>query len=395
MSEVKRNSDVIAIWDLHWEYIALKWNMEFVWLAKEVNWHLEWTGWNKKVVFQGDILGDRWTDWLKIIEEIRQLREQARKEWWDIDVIVGNHDDFLISYLTWWKWKRFWNTNALGVSIINGQWIWLTELLDFIWIKKTGEVEDFINLGGKNLEIIEAMRRSPKGKQILEEICNMKIASQVDDILYIHTNPTVEILKYLTQWNIQENIKTLNQNYQWYLRKALLWQWNWVISTEQFNTISDIFLHTSNRDISWIENYVDLLKNSWINMISHGHSGWGWVFNWQRYENHQLNINWLKIVDTDYWYWKYWELDHEHSVSIVKKNNWSVEIWEHWNSYIWKHIEFHLWDKKSYSWTVKSISWVGEHIHVEVEYFDPEYGKQTINTKLSDFKKWWGYKIEV
>ena len=247
MSEVKRNSDVIAIWDLHWEYIALKWNMEFVWLAKEVNWHLEWTGWNKKVVFQWDILGDRWTDWLKIIEEIRQLREQARKEWWDIDVIVGNHDDFLISYLTWWKWKRFWNTNALGVSIINGQWTWLTELLDFIWIKKTGEVEDFLNLGGKNLEIIEAMRRSPKGKQILEEICNMKIASQVDDILYIHTNPTVEILKYLTQWNIQENIKTLNQNYQWYLRKALLWQWNWVISTEQFNTISDIFLHTSNR----------------------------------------------------------------------------------------------------------------------------------------------------
>ena len=395
MSEVKRNSDVIAIWDLHWEYIALKWNMEFVWLAKEVNWHLEWTGWNKKVVFQGDILGDRWTDWLRILEEISQLREQARKEWWDIDVIVGNHDDFLISYLTWWKWKRFWNTNALGVSIINGQWIWLTELLDFIWIKKTGEVEDFLNLGGKNLEIIEAMRRSPKGKQILEEICNMKIASQVDDILYIHTNPTVEILKYLTQWNIQENIKTLNQNYQWYLRKALLWQWNWVISTEQFNTISDIFLHTSNRDISWIENYVDLLKNSWINMISHGHSGWGWVFNWQRYENHQLNINWLKIVDTDYWYWKYWELDHEHSVSIVKKNNWSVEIWEHWNSYIWKHIEFHLWDKKSYSWTVKSISWVGEHIHVEVEYFDPEYGKQTINTKLSDFKKWWGYKIQV
>jgi hypothetical protein len=331
MAEVPRNSDVIAIWDLHWEYQALKWNMEYAWLAKEVNWHLEWTGWNKKVVFQWDILADRWTDWLRIVDEIHQLREQARSQWWDIDIIVWNHDDFMIAYLLWWKVSRFagpgHQASALDIAMLGSQWKWLTELAKFIW----GEVWDFESLFWKKTreQILQEMRRSPEWRITLEEICNMKLVSQIDDVLYCHTNPTSRMLQYLTRWNIQANINTLNQKYQWFLREALLWKWSWNISLDEFNNISDIFLNTWNRDISWIENYVESLRNSGINMISHGHSWWGWRYWWQKiYDNNIVNINWLRIVDTDFYYWHSWHFAGQHSISVVSKKWWANYTWD-------------------------------------------------------------------
>lgn len=345
MSEVQRKSDVVAIWDLHGQYIALKWNMEYAWLAKEVNWHLEWTGWNKKVVFQWDILADRWTDWLRIIEEIHNLREQARKQWWDIDIIVGNHDDFMISFLTQrggvhWKWIEVANH-----PLAPGQGLWLTELAKFIGWK----VWDFDIIGWQQNNILKAMRESPEWRLILEEICNMKLVSQVDDVLYLHTNPTPEILEYLTKWNIQENINLVNQKYQWYLRNTLLWTWNKSITTKEFNKISDIFLNTDNRNdmMFWIDRYCNRLKGSWINMISHGHN-WG---HWYR----NTEIWWVKIVDTDYSYWKRWSEQWQHSVSIVKKEWWVNYIWD---NIVYANLEYPIWTevyvKRSAWWESKA-----------------------------------------
>jgi len=344
MSEVQRNSDVVAIWDLHGEYIALKWNMEFAWLAREINWHLEWTGWNKKVVFQWDILADRWTDWFKIIKEIHWLREQARKQWWDISIIAWNHDDFMISYLLWWKVSRFrpWEeASGLDIAMNGSQWLWLTELLDFIWINRTWEFEDFLSLWGKdkNKLILENMRNSPEWRMILEEICNMKLVSQVDDVLYCHTNPTSRMLQYLTRWNIQENINTLNQKYQWFLKKALLWEWNWNISLDEFNNISDIFLNTRNRDIWLNEEYANQLRNSWINMISHGHSGWS---NDRWYTNNQIEIWGVKVIDIDYWYGKKRKIEREHSVSVIKKEWWVNYIWD---NVAYANLEYPIWSE--------------------------------------------------
>lgn len=319
MSEVQRISDVVAIWDLHWEYEALKWNMEYAWLAREINWHLERTWWNKKVVFQWDILADRWTDWLRIIQEIHKLREQARQQWWDIDIIVGNHDDFMISYLTWrnwihWKW--------LDIASYGQQWKWLTELAKFIWRK----VWDFDSLywTGIRQEIFQAMRNNSEWRLILEEICNMKLVSQVDDVLYIHTNPTAKMLESLTRWNVQSNINSINQKYQWYLRNALLWEWNWSISLEEFNNISDIFLDTNNRpkygSEVWLDNYCTILNNQGINMILHWHSWWA---------GRTIERSWIKIVDIDYWYWKRWQINgKEHSVSVIKKEWWVNYMWD-------------------------------------------------------------------
>jgi len=391
MSEVQRKSDVVAIWDLHGQYIALKWNMEFAWLAREVNWHLEWTGWNKKVVFQWDILADRWTDWLRIIEEIHNLREQARKEWWDIDIIVGNHDDFMIAYLTWrniktknineeiiWEpWVTELSDGTYNIDIwllnasLNYQWRWLTELLDFVWIKRNRRMDDFHKLGENNMrsEILNEMKNSPEWKLILEEICNMKLVSQVDDVLYIHTNPTDAILDFLTssgKWNVQKMINAINSKYQNYLRIMLLWEWN--ITSQQmkeFNGLSDLFLNTDNRITSQKLDYYQKLRNSWINMISHGHS-WGSaipentvdLWDWKRhylYEWNQANIWWVKIVDTDYSYGKKWWNEWQHSVSIVKKEWWVNYIWD---NVAYANLEYPIWTevyvKRSAWWESKA-----------------------------------------
>ena len=372
ISEVHRNSDVVAIWDLHGEYIALKWNMEYAWLAREVNWHLEWIWWNKKVVFQWDILADRWTDWLRILSEIHQLREQARQEWWDIDIIIGNHDDFMISYLLW-EWTHLdWRFQAS----YSFQWMGLTELLDFIWIKRewiiyeeyNGELErhcpDFTTLIWKNIEILNAMRNTPEWRLILEEICNMKLISQVDDVLYCHTNPTSQMIELLTTWKydwnidlgnwetkyvnikisewnttIQENINTLNNMYQQFLRKVLLWENTNTISLDIFNWISDIILNTWNR-YTWLNGEsANLLRNSWINMISHWHSGWS---NKRWYTNNQIEIWWVKVVDTDYSYWKGWEINWQHSVSVIKREWWVNYIWD---NVAYANLEYPIWSE--------------------------------------------------
>ena len=367
MSEVQRNSDVVAIWDLHWEYQALKWNMEYVWLAREVNGHLEWTGWNKKVVFQWDILADRWTDWLRIIKEIHQLREQARKEWWDIDIIVGNHDDFMISYLTWRNWVHW---NGIDISIWEWFWnqgLWITELLKFYKWWWNSQI-DALKQGRKN--ILQNMRNSTEWKLILEEICNMKLVSQVDDVLYCHTNPTSTILKYLTRWwNIQNNINLLNQKYQWFLRKALLWEWNSTITLDEFNNISDIFLHTENRRHWLNDNYAALLRNNWINMISHGHSGGS---NGRWYTNNQLEVWWVKVVDTDYSYWKKWRDEWQHSISVVKKEWWVNYIWD---NVAYANLEYSIWSevyvKFERGWESKA----------RIESFDPITKEYTVTIK--------------
>jgi hypothetical protein len=362
MSEVHRNSDVVAIWDLHGEYIALKWNMEFAWLAREVNWHLKWTGWNKKVVFQWDILADRWTDWLRIIKEIHNLREQARKQWWDIDIIVGNHDDFMISFLTQrggvhWKW--------IEAANYRDQWLWLTELAKFIG----REAWDFDIIRWQQNNILKAMRQSPEWRLILEEICNMKLVSQVDDVLYLHTNPTLEILDYLTKWNVQENINLVNQKYQWYLRNTLLWTWNKSITTKEFNKISDIFLDTNNRNnmMFWIEWYCNRLKGSWINMISHGHNSGTWYRN--------TEIWWVKIVDTDYSYGKKWWTEWQHSVSVVKKEWWVNYIWD---NVAYANLEYPIWAEVY----VRRSNW-WESI-AKIKSYDPTTKKYRVV-----FEEWW------
>jgi hypothetical protein len=94
---VERSSDVVVVADLHGEMIAFEGNLQ---AAHLIDANGDWKGRNKKVFFQGDIIADRGKNGLEILRKIHTLREQAQKDGGDIEVIVGNHDDFMISFLT-------------------------------------------------------------------------------------------------------------------------------------------------------------------------------------------------------------------------------------------------------------------------------------------------------
>jgi len=314
--EIKRSSDAIFIGDLHGEYIAFQWNLKSVWLIDH-SWN--WIGWNKKIIFQWDILADRWTDSFRILYEINKLRKQARAKWWEIDIVAWNHEDFLISFLT----NRNWIHNSwLTISGPRSNWqgAGIIELGKFTnrWVQ-WDDFSNFFSLKNSRIEIIENMRKSTEGKIILEEICNMKVVVQINDVLVLHTNPTDGMLQYITQGNVQQNIQNVNKTYQWYLRKVLLWENN-NYSLREFNQISDIFLNTSNRNTSTSDSYYYTLHQSGINYITHWHSGWEWK---------EIVVGNVRVIDNDYSYGKFWEnINGPKSVSSIDKW-WFFSTWYH------------------------------------------------------------------
>ena len=345
MSEVHRSSDVVAIWDLHWNHAALIWNLEHAGLIENQenlnsqDDQIKRTWGDSKVVFQGDIMWDRHQWSMEIIHEIHNLREQAQVEWWDIDIIMWNHDDFLVSYLIWdanVNDRRGMET-AVANLLHRGQGNWVYEILQRYWkIEEGKSVYDMLT--SQRDQILLKMRGDEYWRVVLEELCNMKILKQVDDVLYCHTNPTPKMIEYLLKWkwvlngnkNLQDNINTLNRKYQSYLKFKLLWgkeNQNYEIDKQDYDNISEIFLNTDNRDVTWLEKYSKQLRERGINMISHGHSGWEGKYNWIKY--HDVTIDWgLRIVDSDFSYWKDWTTDGVHSVSVVKQEWWQVVIWD-------------------------------------------------------------------
>ena len=83
--------------DLHGSRRAFELNLQ---KSGAIDEQGNWIGGNREIVFHGDILADRNTDSLAILERIRVLREQAKKEGGNITVLAGNHEDFAFAYLT-------------------------------------------------------------------------------------------------------------------------------------------------------------------------------------------------------------------------------------------------------------------------------------------------------
>lgn len=55
-----------------------------------------WIGGNRRLVFLGDIIGDRGTTGLECMRQIDRLRKEARMAGGDISVLAGNHEDIAI-----------------------------------------------------------------------------------------------------------------------------------------------------------------------------------------------------------------------------------------------------------------------------------------------------------
>jgi hypothetical protein len=397
--EIPRESEVLAIWDLHWDFWAYKQNLIQSWA---INQRWEWIWWNKKIVFHWDILADRTPEWFKILEDINRLRKEAKKEWWDILVIAWNHDDFLISFLMWRNWV---NWNWIDISWYwnpwRRQWEWLWELEQF-WA---------VSLGNR-MKILENMRNDPQGRVVLEEICNMKLVEQIDDTLYLHTDPTDWILRTIINQSVDANWKSniwswvdmINRTWQNWLRQELLGETHWV-DLNDFNRLADLFLDTWTRSPTLKQDYYRELKNSWINHIMHGHSWWSW---------HKRNIEWVYTIDNDFSFWKRWYYWWEKSFSKIKKN-WQVEVWERWNelhesidrtkkSEQYEFISGKIWEMKVWNIvTMKFTNWITFSFKKTSESWDIKLihsSKYDLNAirktgKIVDTKYWPAFMYEM
>lgn len=153
------------------------------------------------------------------------------------------------------------------------------------------------------------MRSNEEGKKLLKEICHMQIAEQIDDTLFIHTDPTQKIAQML----IEKGIDHINQGFQNSLRMVLLEGKPLDSAPSEFYAIVDTFLDMRNRCITpeqseiikhrrseleafleendlqpfMTEEQAHKLQAKGINHIIVGHTDKtkGWFFN---FENHAL-----------------------------------------------------------------------------------------------------------
>lgn len=346
INNVLRPTEVMAVWDLHWNINALYWNLSSLWVISN---NFEWTWGDTQLVFLWDIIGDRHSWWFGILTKINELNNQTKSCWWGIHTIAWNHDNIVISFLLWRKlswiytYVDFWN-----------QAKWMQDFLEFV-----GDDEKEIQL--KYLErifrstyssykppnkldrikILDNMKNSEKWRELLDIICNMKVAEQIDDILFVHTDIMPEMIELILKYWVDE----INEIFQDWLKKVLI-EWYDAQKLEEFWEILDVFLDTDNRYLSLADLYssrdlfvnstieqinaklkvgLEDLKQKWINIILHWHSDY-WDFS--------ISEWWIIIKSIDRSSYKTDDNDEVKSIWIVRKD-WNIQYWENKKSLNW------------------------------------------------------------
>ena len=207
------------IGDLDGKFSNLEKHLRSLWVIPErkigsiLRWDQElvWTGGNTHIIISGDILADRYMEGFNIMESLRKIRIQAQEKWWNIEVLVGNHDDRMIGFLMgkWWEYITDEIRWSLDRSTGKKDHIGMDELLNF-WKNRT--------------EILQNMRNDPRWRMLLDEICMMNIFVKKWNALHFHTPPSklmLDILyaKYNTKSrNLLSVIESINTNWKNTLR---------------------------------------------------------------------------------------------------------------------------------------------------------------------------------
>jgi hypothetical protein len=266
--EVKRETEVMAIEDLDGDMRKFEQHVKELCVAKkDASGHWQWTGGNKKLVFLGDILGDRKMDGMKITLIIGDLAEQAEKQGGQIDFICGNHDIEFIQFLCSANRPENVEKNA---DLYTHQGIGIWELANYdpspnSELKKinpfvkagpnTGEVTSKFKQEEGNLwaglykkvpEILANMKTNPDGIKFLKYLSRLKIAVVYDDTLFCHTDPTHTMVADLSrEGNMTQRANEINLAFQEDLEKALF---NGDKLSDEFWRIEKVYLRANNRD---------------------------------------------------------------------------------------------------------------------------------------------------
>ena len=314
---------MLAVGDLHGNVHGLIENLRSLNVVDvNADQQLHWTGGARQLVFHGDILGDRNMGGFEILTRIAALRKEASAAGGSIEVIAGNHDDFLISFLA----GRPGAGNADNLKTCeNGGYFGLLELAQFgspelqsllkqsydETIGKEKLVETWRQLSTEREAILTAMRQDPRGRQLLEAMCSMKLVTKRDDTLFLHTNPTEQIMELLLQHPdrpLDDMVRSVNQYYQQGLRALLI---DGEAPNQYYQVVQDTFLNTSNRN-----NFKDSstigarLRSQGMNAIFHGHSD----------DPVRSRSDQVLIVSTDQSSFKYQDDSKARSVAAIARN---------------------------------------------------------------------------
>ncbi|MCC6643249.1 hypothetical protein IT411_00710, partial [Candidatus Peregrinibacteria bacterium] len=306
--EVPRTTEVAMVGDLHGNgeifvanMISLKIipaNADF---SKPAT--ITWTGGNRRVIFHGDILADRGVDSLQIMASLRKLQTEARAKGGEVVLLSGNHEDMALSFLMdklIAGGKDPVMHNGFNMSLYGNQGAGLLEFIQKFSgdkrFNKAKSLEDVAvaagfqveNVLGKHLvtdpkfpafvtelgqKCLKNMQTLPEGKALLEQMTSMKVAEYIDDSLFLHTDPTPEMIKIINEYGatVGEAVDKINEIYQQGLRAKLLGQGE---IPADFQRIANAFTDTTNR--SGESNYKDVplagIKAKGVNRIIHGHS---------------------------------------------------------------------------------------------------------------------------
>lgn len=328
--KVKRETEVMAVEDLFGDMRLFEKHVATLGVAeKDSRGRWKWTGGNKKVVFLGDILGDRDMDGTEIVTIINDLAAQAEKQGGQVDILCGNHDMFFIRFLSHLE------TNEWGkrMAMDTGQAVGIWELAQFdpgpdSELKKINpklNPEEFEQrkeeLADKLYQripaILENMRTDSKGRKILEAICRIKIAAIHDDTLFCHTDPTQRMAVDLGRNdNIPARVAEVNRIFQENLRRVLFQSGKF---DNDFQEIEEIYTDTNNREYFTILPFYQLGSNLLLEIVKNlhkkgeiqftdtdynfGSSDWGWkkeIINYLDYlssSTEHIEINILTVEE--------------------------------------------------------------------------------------------------
>ncbi|MCU0660012.1 MAG: hypothetical protein MUD00_00100 [Candidatus Pacebacteria bacterium] len=100
LPDIERLQKSTAIGDLNGSYKSFIDHLTYKNLiATDQNGNSVWTGGNERVVFIGDILGDRSPEGMSIYEKVQELQNQAKMQGGDIEWISGNHENMFNAVL--------------------------------------------------------------------------------------------------------------------------------------------------------------------------------------------------------------------------------------------------------------------------------------------------------
>lgn len=297
-------------------------------LVKVEDENLIWQGGKGRLLFAGDICGDRDMDGFEILSKLAYLKQQAKKEGGTVDWLAGNHEQFLFNYFF------FGRTANTDPEVTNSPYVGILEpglfsadknfkrdLAEFKkqWFDDESAAVNFAigkkiigRFSASRQEILANMRANSEGRQVLKNLCQYKLLVKKDDTLFLHTPITHKIAIILAKANdLDVKIDEINGVF----RTGL---WRFLIEGKEFSRDDnqefffyyDTFLETENRHNFTDQVLETRLRQLGVNAIAHGHN----------YELKSSTTRQLPIISAD---------NNKGQLGIKIKTDGNIEDYEH------------------------------------------------------------------